>query len=93
MSMTAVSCLATAFGKGCGCYNGKWAFLNDHMDRLFGATKAIDLDIGMDRAGVIAALEATPAASQTRVLPGTGITKKALSTNVPTYPHQNRPRL
>ena len=40
-------------------YNGKWAFLDEHMDRLFEASLAIDLDIGMDRAGVIAALEAT----------------------------------
>ena len=38
-------------------------------------------------------MSVTPAASQTRVLLGTGITKQALSTNVPTYPHQNRPRL
>ena len=49
--------------EGLRLYNGKWAFLNDHMDRLFGAAKAIDLDIGMDRAGVIAALEATRAAN------------------------------
>lgn len=45
--------------EGLRLYNGTWAFLNDHMDRLFEAAKAIDLDIGMDRAGVIAALEAT----------------------------------
>ena len=42
---------------------------------------------------IIIGMSVTPAASQTRVLLGTGITKKALSTNVPTYPHQNRPRL
>jgi len=45
--------------EGLRLYNGKWAFLDAHMDRLFEAAKAIDLDIGMDRAGVIAALEAT----------------------------------
>ncbi len=45
--------------EGLRLYNGVWAFLDDHMDRLFEAAKAIDLDIGMDRAGVIAALEAT----------------------------------
>ncbi|WP_158965074.1 aminotransferase class IV [Chachezhania sediminis] len=43
--------------EGLRLYDGKWAFLSDHMDRLFEAAKAIDLDIGMDRAGVIAALE------------------------------------
>ena len=55
--------LGDGIWEGLRLYNGKWAFLNDHMDRLFGATKAIDLDIGMDRAGVIAALEATRAAN------------------------------
>jgi len=45
--------------EGLRLYNGVWAFLDDHMDRLFEAAKAIDLDIGMDRAGLIAALEAT----------------------------------
>ncbi len=45
--------------EGLRLYNGTWAFLDDHMDRLFEAAKAIDLDIGLDRAGVIAALAAT----------------------------------
>lgn len=49
--------------EGLRLVDGKWAFLNDHMDRLFGAAKAIDLDIGMDRGGVIAALDATRAAN------------------------------
>ncbi|MDA3887233.1 MAG: D-amino acid aminotransferase [Allgaiera sp.] len=43
--------------EGLRLYNGRWAFLDDHLDRLFEAAKAIDLDIGMDRDGVIAALE------------------------------------
>ena len=45
--------------EGLRLYNGTWAFLGEHMDRLFEAAKAIDLDIGLDRDGVIAALEAT----------------------------------
>ncbi|TDT73723.1 branched-chain amino acid aminotransferase [Litoreibacter halocynthiae] len=45
--------------EGLRLYNGTWAFLDEHVDRLFEAAKAIDLDIGMDRAGVIAALELT----------------------------------
>ena len=49
--------------EGLRLVDGKWAFLNDRMDRLFGAAKAIDLDIGMDRGGVIAALDATRAAN------------------------------
>ena len=49
--------------EGLRLYDGCWAFLEQHLDRLFEATKAIDLDIGLDRAGVIAALEATRAAN------------------------------
>jgi branched-chain amino acid aminotransferase len=45
--------------EGMRLYNGKFAFLNDHLDRLFEAAKAIDLDIGMTRDQVIAALEET----------------------------------
>ena len=49
--------------EGLRLYDGKWAFLDEHIDRLFEAAKAIDLDIGMDRAGVIKALEDTRAAN------------------------------
>ena len=45
--------------EGLRLYDGRWAFLGEHMDRLFEAAKAIDLDIGMDKQGVIDALEAT----------------------------------
>lgn len=50
--------------EGLRLYNGKWAFLDDHMDRLFEAAKAIDLDIGLTRAAVIAALERTRRANE-----------------------------
>lgn len=49
--------------EGLRLYNGTWAFLGEHMDRLFEAAKAIDLDLGLSRAEVIAALEATRAAN------------------------------
>ncbi|MEE8455862.1 MAG: aminotransferase class IV [Limibaculum sp.] len=52
--------------EGIRLHNGKWAFLAAHLDRLFEAAKAIDLDIGMDRAGVTAALDATAAANAMR---------------------------
>ncbi len=55
--------LGDGIWEGLRLYHGTWAFLDDHMDRLFEAAKAIDLDIGMDRAAVIAALEATRAAN------------------------------
>lgn len=50
--------------EGMRLYDGKWAFLEDHIDRLFEAAKAIDLDIGLDRAGVKEALEQTRAANE-----------------------------
>jgi branched-chain amino acid aminotransferase len=49
--------------EGVRLYNGKWAFLGLHLDRLLEAAKAIDLDIRMDRAGLKAALDATAAAN------------------------------
>ena len=42
--------------EGLRLYNGTWAFLDEHLDRLFEAAKAIDLDIGLDRDGVKKAL-------------------------------------
>ncbi len=50
--------------EGLRLYNRRWAFLGEHLDRLFEAAKAIDLDIGLDRPGVIAALEQTRAANR-----------------------------
>ena len=55
--------LGDGIWEGLRLYNGKWAFLDAHMDRLFEAALALDLDIGMDRDGVIAALEATRTAN------------------------------
>lgn len=49
--------------EGLRLYDGRWAFLGEHMDRLFEAAKAIDLDIGMTRAEMIQALEETRAAN------------------------------
>ncbi|MGV6810833.1 MAG: D-amino acid aminotransferase [Brevirhabdus sp.] len=45
--------------EGLRLYNGRWAFLDEHLDRLFEAAKAIDLDIGRNRKQVINALEQT----------------------------------
>ncbi|MFT5743938.1 MAG: branched-chain amino acid aminotransferase [Paracoccaceae bacterium] len=50
--------------EGLRLYDGTWAFLDEHIDRLFEAAKAIDLDIGMDRAGVISALLDTQNANE-----------------------------
>jgi branched-chain amino acid aminotransferase len=45
--------------EGLRLYNGRWAFLDDHLDRLFEAAKAIDLDIGRTRNEIVQALEDT----------------------------------
>ena len=34
--------------EGIRLYDGRWAFLDEHIDRLFEAAKAIDLDIAHD---------------------------------------------
>jgi len=49
--------------EGLRLYDGRWGFLDDHLDRLFEAAKAIDLDIGLDRQGVARALEETRTAN------------------------------
>lgn len=43
--------------EGLRLYNGRFAFLDEHLDRLFEAAKAIDLDIGLSRADLTRALE------------------------------------
>lgn len=42
--------------EGLRLYKGRFAFLEEHLDRLFGAAKAIDLDIGMTQAALTEAL-------------------------------------
>ena len=49
--------------EGLRLYHGRLAFLDAHLDRLFEAAKYIDLDIGMTRDTVAAALQATLAAN------------------------------
>ena len=48
--------LGDGIWEGLRLYDGTWAFLSDHFDRLFEAAKAIDLDIGMTREALISAL-------------------------------------
>ena len=51
--------LGDGIWEGLRLYNGKWAFLNEHLDRLFEASLAIDLDIEMNQQEVFQALEKT----------------------------------
>jgi branched-chain amino acid aminotransferase len=55
--------LGDGIWEGLRLYNGRWAFLDDHLDRLFEAAKAIDLELGMSRDQVVQALDATAAAN------------------------------
>lgn len=55
--------LGDGMWEGMRLYNGKWAFFDEHMDRLFDSCKAVSLDIGMDRASVLAALNRTAEAN------------------------------
>ena len=49
--------------EGIRLYNGRWAFLDEHIDRLFEAAKAIDLDIAMTPDQVKSALSETQKAN------------------------------
>jgi len=49
--------------EGLRVHRGRIAFLGAHLERLYEAAKAIDLDVGLDRAGLTAALYQTLAAN------------------------------
>jgi branched-chain amino acid aminotransferase len=49
--------------EGLRLYNGKWAFAEEHLDRLFEAARAIALDIGMTRQEVFQAILETQSAN------------------------------
>lgn len=49
--------------EGIRLYNGDWAFVEEHIDRLFEAAKAIDLTIGLTKEQVISAVSETQMAN------------------------------
>ena len=49
--------------EGLRLYDGTWAFIDEHLDRLFEAAKAIDLDIGLTRADLKTAITETQSAN------------------------------
>jgi branched-chain amino acid aminotransferase len=49
--------------EGVRLYNGRWSFLDEHIERLFEAAKAIDLEIGQTREQVISAITDTQMAN------------------------------
>ena len=50
--------------EGLRFYNGTWAFLDEHINRLYEAAKAIDLDINLNEVELITALEKTRLANR-----------------------------
>lgn len=55
--------LGDGMWEGLRLYNGTWAFFDEHMKRFFDACKAVSLDAGMDKAGILDALNRTAAAN------------------------------
>ncbi|WP_299826110.1 aminotransferase class IV [uncultured Roseobacter sp.] len=55
--------LGDGMWEGMRLYNGTWAFFDEHMDRFFASCKAVSLDVGTDRAGILAALTRTAEAN------------------------------
>jgi len=55
--------LGDGMWEGMRLYDGQWAFFDDHMDRFFDSCKAVSLDVGMDRTGILDALTETAKAN------------------------------
>ena len=55
--------LGDGMWEGMRLYNGTWAFFDEHMDRFFDSCKAVSLDVGMDRSGILEALTETAQAN------------------------------
>jgi len=55
--------LGDGMWEGMRLYRGKWAFFDEHMDRFFNSCKAVSLDVGLDKPGILDALNRTAAAN------------------------------
>lgn len=55
--------LGDGMWEGMRLHNGRWVFFEEHMDRFFDSCKAVSLDPGMDRAGILDALNHTAEAN------------------------------
>ncbi len=45
--------LGDGMWEGMRLYDGVWSFFDAHMDRFFDSCKAVSLDVGMDRSGIM----------------------------------------
>lgn len=48
--------LGDGMWEGMRLHNGKWAFFDEHMERFFDSCKAVSIEVGMDKAGILDAL-------------------------------------
>ncbi len=55
--------LGDGMWEGMRLHNGKWAFFDEHMDRLFDSCRAVSIDIGMNRREIAEALRRTAEAN------------------------------
>ena len=55
--------LGDGMWEGLRLYNGRWAFFDEHMDRLFNSLKSVSIDIGMGPEDIRAILDRTAAAN------------------------------
>lgn len=55
--------LGDGMWEGMRLYDGVWSFFDAHMDRFFDSCKAVSLDVGMDRSGIMEALKQTAKAN------------------------------
>ncbi len=55
--------LGDGMWEGIRLYNGRWAFFDEHMERLFDSCKTVAIDIGMDKAGILDAMNRTAEAN------------------------------
>ncbi|MFK7746095.1 MAG: aminotransferase class IV [Roseobacter sp.] len=56
--------LGDGMWEGMRLYDGVWTFFDEHMDRFFDSCKAVSMDVGMDRAGIMDVLKQTAAANE-----------------------------
>ncbi len=55
--------LGDGMWEGLRLYNGRWAFFDEHMERFFASCKTVSLEVGLDRAGILDALQRTAGAN------------------------------
>lgn len=56
--------LGDGMWEGMRLYDGVWAFIDEHLDRLYDSCKSVSLDIGMDRQAMKSAIKETAAANK-----------------------------